>query len=135
MIVHQINAKTRLTAYPFASPFRAPPSPLRLAVAPSGLGVPPIRLAISNTPLVFFLSSLSVAPTSLCVLPIHLSVEDFHLVFALSIDILKHDNEYNAVSIHIILNYCKTFRADLATQVQPFLDIGRALYESLGNTI
>lgn len=62
--------------------------------------------------------------------------EHLHRVFALAIDILKHDNEENAVvAIHIILDYYKTFRADLATQVQPFLDFVRALYESFGNTI
>lgn len=58
------------------------------------------------------------------------------LMFSLAIDILRKDNEDNAVTaIHIIFDLYKSYRADLSTQVQPFLDFVRILYESFRNTI
>lgn len=52
-------------------------------------------------------------------------------VFALAMQILRTDNEENAITaIHIIFDLHKNYRHHLGSQVEPFLDFVRLLYES-----
>lgn len=57
-------------------------------------------------------------------------------VFNIAIDILRKDNEDNAVTaIRIIFDLYKSFRAELSSQAQSFLDFVRTLYGTFGNTV